>query len=256
MEGIKLLDEYGISDFYIFKFGIREYNQDILNGKLYLNTVDFFRELEEEQKHAKGVADQHDSCLLTQNGRLEIQDKSDNAIVGTIDFNSSILKLCGDKLLFCLYLMVRNNVTSAYIGDNGNSLCVEAGFSEQQRKDIKEHSPLADSALLIPTTSNLIRNIRKAALSNGSKVKLGKVKYGTHVLTPALMDFIIDDMERVAFYKHTFFSPQQEYRMLFDPMLLRNGHFLDFEKPDDSLHLFDIDKALNMRFVFKRPILR
>jgi len=256
MEWTDLLDKYNITDLFFFKFGKREYNQEIVDGKLYLNTVDFFRGLEDEQKRSRGVADKYDSCFFTSNGRLEIHDKSDDAVVGAIDFTSSMLKLCGDKLLFCLYTMGRSNIYNAYIGDKGESLFVEAQFTEQQKRDIMEHFPEANSALLIPNNCNLIRNIEKAALKNDGKLKSGKVRYReSKLLTLDLFDDLDEDTGRLAFYKDMFFSPQQEFRMLFDPMSLRDGNYLDFEKPDGNQHLFEIDELFNTRFVIKFSIL-
>lgn len=253
--GLELLEKYNIHSLMAIKFGKKAHNKDILDGKLYLNTVEYFRDLEESKLVTRGIGDSDDSCFVLSNGHLEIYDDKNGDRIMTVPFTKGKHKTCGDKNLFCLYIMDRDNIKKAYIGENGKALFIEAGFTEQQKADIMRLLNNPESALFILNEKDFMASIIEAVKQKGSKCTFRRVTYrDNRCLTPDYVESYGADNESMTFYKDVFFSPEHEFRICFESMDLREEHFLDCKPIKGNIFLLDIDKAFDSRFLVRYTI--
>jgi hypothetical protein len=253
MDNEAILKEYSIDPFIAFKFHKREYNQDTMDGRLYLNNIEFFRKLEEEQNEKRGIADKEDSCFVIQNGTIMVLGEN-HEWKHVVDFQNGREELCSNYLLFCLYSLGREDIDEVYLSDDGKFINVAYRFTDTQKRDIKDHFQDADSVLVI-SNGNFLINIKRAAEKKGSKITGRKVVYrnNSHE-TEEYRNSRAENPQNMVFYKDKFFESQKEFRILFEPMELRDGHYLYFEKVQNGMYLIDIEQAVNGKFIVQYAI--
>lgn len=214
----------------LIKFQSEERIKSLQQGKIYMNTLAYYRKLEEETGDVR-VGDSFEGMFHVKKGELVFPDEGE-----VIELNDELIKTSySDGFVFCLF---------------GVKPSIEKfEFTEDQ---IREITGFGDTALLILDVPEFERRIIKAAKAEGFEIYKGFVKYYDETRDSAsVMIPLLSGMHNVAYYKRKMYEYQQEYRFFVYAESDKRDH-LELEIGDIS----DISRMMKTSSMLKAKIVK
>lgn len=180
-----------IVGFPLIKFQSEERIKSLQQGKIYMNTLAYYRRLEEKTGDVR-VGDSFEGMFHVVEGKLIFPDEGE-----VIELNNELIKTSySDGFVFCLF-GVKPSATNFE-------------FTEDQ---IREITGFGDTALLIVDVPEFERRVVKAAKDAGFEIYKGFVRYYDEKTDSGDMIIsLLSGMHNVAYWKRKMYEYQQEYR--------------------------------------------
>lgn len=182
----------------LFKFFSREeYRDDFLKGRLYFNSLNYFRKAEVPDIFKQN--DPYECCKIFQPNSIKIffgqQELKDLAGPVSICYNDDVLK----SYIMC-FSTIRFDSQKQYA--SLDDLKRDVLFSEKMINYGKH-------AVVIPRMELFVERLKKAALKKNLDFAMGPVNYYDFA-----KDNVLDEYPKNAFRKRREFSYQREFRFL------------------------------------------
>ena len=251
---------------YFLKFSKREYLEQFNKKALYFSNAETLRGIEENNK-IKGQGDRLEGTMRVFATNAELRDPDTGKIVR--QFGNSILNVVMEppnKMpVFCLFSVYKKD---CIIDDEGH---YHIHLSDKIKQTIHDHFPNANSVAVIPNPSNFISEIENSIgyrmesdnvhyfkIENGVSpgqgiapvLDLEMIKYLTNsdpfdYSKPWSFSFTVDMAYRHLFCKDTFFSDEQEYRIVLPEESINIGktYPVDF---CEQIEIYDLDEFYSM----------
>lgn len=180
-----------IVGFPLIKFQSEERIKSLQQGKIYMNTLAYYRRLEEKTGDVR-VGDSFEGMFHVVEGKLIFPDEGE-----VIELNNELIKTSySDGFVFCLF-GVKPSATNFE-------------FTEDQ---IREITGFGDTALLIVDVPEFERRVVKAAKDAGFEIYKGFVRYyDEKTASGDMIISLLSGMHNVAYWKRKMYEYQQEYR--------------------------------------------
>ncbi len=219
----------------------KEWAEDLYNGKLFMNTVKFFRELE-EKTGKRGQGDRHELLqrLKLTNGRI-INNDTNEVFLEFSAANATIeIKGDQDKYLYCISGITIDDLELSGLGKS--SVEFKLPFTEQLieslKKDFGEHVVLVSGPGFRQKINNLINEGKVQAV-------FGKVKYCEPNTLQRMEAFNTFSAERFL-YKDIDLAYQKEYRLAVGKEFVKDNYF-NIGSLKDISYICKIDDLVNYR---------
>lgn len=244
----ELKDFLGEQPIFFIKFvNKKEYAEDIVNGKLFMNKVAYYRELEEKsQKKGQGDKEELKNKIHGFDGILTSQDKSMSIpIKGNINFEFNEDK---DTPIFCLMgIKIDDLEISGY-----NDASVKLIFKYDKEKIENLKNDFGKYAVII-NPIKLEENISKSLKEANKNWIFGEVRYRGINDFDRIQSFSKQDATRFL-YKDKYFKYQKEYRLAIDE-IIEDTKIIEIGQLKDSTIIMEVDsleKGLEFVINFKR----
>lgn len=137
-----MLAKGGIKMF--IKYGSEEHLQTLMEqGEMFFNPCKYFRELEAEQL-LKGIGDRNDGGIVTDDGKIVLQDRQGKFYFAEKQSVAFIVPRCLDTPTFCIKQAEKPSITL------------------QERENLKVQFPNHTHALIIEDEHSLLQNIAES----------------------------------------------------------------------------------------------
>ena len=185
--------------------------ESMQKGTLYLNTLEYFRSLEEKLK-VKGMGDVNEGRFVLNNLDLKICDNETGNLVFTGMSKQSFITAQEDseKHVLCTSYI---DFGSLEIFEEGEDYFkANIAFTEEEKGEFKKY--FGEYALII-SFADFINNIKAAFKEQGIDSVSGKVKYSDFSTNymDRLNPFIHNNSDKY-FWKDLYFKNQKEYRLV------------------------------------------
>ncbi len=219
--------EHLVSELPLIKFQSKENIDSIRQGKIYMKTLKWYREHENENGDTI-VGDEYEALWFLRDAEIIFPDINEIVKVS----NEAIHTTFSNDFVFCMF------------GIYPKKDCFE--YSEEQKAEL---ASFGDTALLITNKNEFIKRMVIAAKREKMKLYAGFVSYynpGTDNANMILS--LIDGMHNIAFWKRNRYSLQQEYRFLLHSPNTDKDHFiLEIGDISDISVVMKTSSALNAR---------
>ncbi len=224
--------------FFVKVFDRKDYAESMLDGKLYMNRLSYFRKMEEID--AVNRADKHEAVvgwLQPQQARLTLNGHEfDPATMsGPISLQ---MNRHNNLNVYCLY--------AAHSGEYENFTVEEYPLFKKQLEISEECKNLGEYAVVITSAKEFIHRITESVKKCGYGMGAGLVDY----YDPEQFSGFFDE-DKAAFQKRIEYQHQREYRFSLDTGLDgENAIHLDIGDIRDIAHICnveDINKGLEIR---------
>ena len=182
----------------LFKFfSCEEYRDDFLRGRLYFNSLNYFRK--NEASDVFGQNDPYECCKIFQPNSIKVS-------LGPLELNdlAGPVSICGVDDVLKSYIMsfstIRVDLQKKYT--SLEDLKRDVLFSEKMIK-------YGEHAVVIPRVELFVERLRKAALKEGYDFAKGPVNYYDFS-----KDNVSNEYPQIEFQKRREFSYQREFRFL------------------------------------------
>jgi len=238
--GKKLGEIKGFNKFDFFvKFVQSKFANDIVEGKLFMNNLQHYIDLEEKTRK-KGQGDKFEGAEVYK-GDLFIMMGED--VVGTSKGYVTISDINVGKIaVFCCTRFTENDFVIIDTDSKQETITVNLDISENDKNHIMEN--FGDKAVLLP---NRFPNIvKEAAKEQGIMIANKDVKYENYN--------VYDERRRLAFetghvdivfYKDDFFKSQKEYRIAITDQLIEKNTTFTVGQLHDFNSIHDTKEFLN-----------
>ena len=216
-----------INGFPLIKFKNTRIINSLKSGKIYLNSLKWFREYENELGDVV-VGDSYEGMLHINEGELIIKEtgehhKLNDTIIPTVLSNSYV---------FCM----------TYIDPKNDKF----EFDDEQKEELRN---FGDAALVILDSEEFLARIKKAAEEKGYKIYFNKVHYYDEKVDWAdIFISLIQGTHNIAFWKRKAYSNQQEFRIVIPVEDYTEDHIeLDIGDISDISKIFTTEQVLTMQ---------
>ena len=185
--------------------------ESLQKGNLYMNTLRFFKRLEEETK-IKGMGDKNEGSMILSELRIKLYDYVTKKLVyeGPASTSATTMEEDLQKHVFCMSYL---DFDCLKIIEEGTDFVKTIfSFSDEKKKDFEESF---GKYVMVISCADFINNVRKAFEKENIVWAGDKVKYS---------DFSINYMNRLEdymnnrsgkhFWKDKCFEKQKEYRVI------------------------------------------
>lgn len=222
--------------------------ESLQKGVLYMNTLRFFKELEEKTK-VKGMGDKDEASTILTELDVKFYDYETNELVykGTAGRGSITSEEDLQKHVFCLSYLDFGSLE--IIEEGTNFVKTIFNFSDKQKKEFVESF---GKHVMVISCSDFINNISNSFKKRSIAWAADKVKYS---------DFKINYMDRLQdhinnrsgkyFWKDRYFENQKEYRVIVlnrdsdDPIQINIGDLTN------KSFITSTEELFNNRFYFE-----
>lgn len=216
-----------IKGFPLIKFKSSEIIESLRSGKIYLNSLKWFREYENESGDMV-VGDSYEGMLHINDGELIIKETGEHQRL-----NDTILPtVLSDSYVFCMtYIDPRND---------------KFEFTDEQKEELVQ---FGDTALIILDSDAFISRVKKAAEEKGYKIYFNNVHYYDETNDWAdIFISLIPGTHNIAFWKRKTYRNQQEFRMVIPVERYTEDHIeLDIGNISDISEVFTTQQVLTMQ---------
>jgi hypothetical protein len=189
--------------FFVKTFEKQDHANDFLDGTLYMNTLNYFKSLEDT---GDGRDDRCESATA-----LFQSNKIINIDINGIKVNPSDLV---DRVVIHKHSLLAKHVFCLHAGCvDGAKQCTTAAFKRQLRIPPKNIS-LGQVSVLITDVNNFLEKVKNAVILQNMNMRRRLVEY----YNPNKINGIFPD-ENAAFQKRKCFSHQKEFRFLIESNL-------------------------------------
>ena len=228
--------------FYLKFTGCKEWGQDILNGNLFMNTIEYFRELE-LKTGIQGQGDRNELKCTFDIFEVKIIDKQTNQIVCTLPKGvfSTEFKSDKDIKLFCLTGITLDDLEVGDYDEDKANLIFPFSIEdvEQIKQDFGEYVVLIDG-------KKFRQAIHKAANDKNLGMVFEKVIYCEPNTLQRIKAFEKGTEDRFL-YKDILFEYQKEYRLAAN-LPSKQDNYYEIGDISDFAHIFTIEEFLNLEF--------
>ena len=228
-------------DFLAKFFEKQKYADDFLRGKLFANTISYFKELESDDGKGDNlegaIVSRLDDGIITLVATIEETGETREQILTGGDLAAPFVmspKWFDHIKVLCMY--------ADYCGDFRD--ISDDNFSDLKKhiKISKECIKLGRHAIVITNTLELLRRVEVSASQRGYKIRHGLVTY----YDPKVGTPVTRRPEDTMFFKRKEFEYQSEYRLAIDTgtqnscaITLDIGDISDIAIPIDTLDMID-----------------
>lgn len=219
-----------VKGFPLIKFKNKEIIDSLQNGILYLNSLKWFRDYENEVGDII-VGDSYEGMLHINEGKLVMKETGE-----VFDLNDALIPTTSSNAyVYCM----------TYI----NPKVENFEFNDAQKKEIKE---FGDTALLILDSDEFIKRVMSAAEKKGYKIYFNCVNYyDENIDVVNVWVSLFQGSHNIAFWKRKSYEHQQEFRFV----------IVDEECVDDHIELEigdirDISKVLGTEQILNAEVER
>lgn len=219
-----------IIGFPLIKFQSEDRIKSLQQGKIYMNTLAYYRKLEEKTGDVR-VGDSFEGMFHVVEGKLVFPEEGE-----ILELNNELIKTSySDGFVFCLF-GVKPSATNFE-------------FAEEQ---VKEITGFGDTALLIVDVPEFEKRVVKAAKDAGFEIYKGFVRYYDETTDSGDMIIsLLSGMQNVAYWKRKMYDYQQEYRFFAYSETIKKDH-LELEIGDIS----DISLMMKTSSMLKAKIVK
>lgn len=243
----ELTDFFGEQPLFFIKFlDKKEYAEDISNGKLFMNKIGYYRELEEKtQNKGQGDIGELKNRIQGFDGTLTSKEKGISIpIKGNIDFEFNEDK---DTPIFCL---VGIKIKDLEI-DKYNDTYVKLIFKYTKEEIINLKCDFGKYAVIINAVK-FKENIFKLLEQRNKNWLFGEVRYRGINDLDRINSFSNQDLTRFL-YKDKYFEYQKEYRLVIDESI-ESTKIIDIGQLKDStivMEVEELEKGVGLELNFK-----
>ncbi len=185
--------------------------ETLQKGNLYMNTLGFFKKLEEETK-IKGMGDKNEGSIIFTNLHLKFFDNYTNELVYEGPASKSTITMEEDlqKHVFCMCYLDFGNLE--IIEEGVDSVKTLFNFTNEQKKDFVDNF---GKYVMFISCTDFINHVREKFEEENIDWAADKVKYSDFSIN--YMDRLEDYMSNRSgkyFWKDKFFEKQREYRFV------------------------------------------
>mgnify|MGYP001010098224 CR=1 FL=1 len=225
--------------------------ESLQKGTLYMNTLKFFKELE-EKTNIKGMGDKDEGSTILTELNLKFYDYETNELVYEGAASRSAITMGEDlqKHVFCMCYLDFGSLE--IIEEGTDYVKATFSFSDEQKQDFVESF---GQYVLVISCNDFLNSVKEAFKKESIDWATDKVKYS---------DFSINYMNRLEdyinnrngkyFWKDKFFEKQKEYRLIVlnrdsdDPIQLDIGDLTTHSFITSTEELFNNRFYLEVRF--------
>lgn len=214
-----------IKGFPLIKFKSEEIIKSLQGGKIYLNSLKWFRDYENENGDTL-VGDNYEGMLHVNDGQLINKETGEH-----ISLNDNLISTTSSNaFVYCM----------TFISPNIN----EFTFSELQKEDLKT---FGDTALVILDSEEFINRIKQKAAENGYSLLCNIVQYYDEETDNANIWFsLLNNIDNIAFWKRKSYSHQQEFRFVISNAECIEDHIeLEIGDISDISEVYKTEQVLN-----------
>lgn len=218
-----------VKGFPLIKFQNSKRIEQLQNGLIYMNSLEWFRNHENEKGDIV-VGDSFEAMFHVNAGRLALPDTGEAIEIKDQLISTSV----SDDYAYCMF------------GVNPYSDSFK--FTNEQKENIME---FGDTALLILDKDEFVNRIRKVALQEGDEVYAGFVRYYDEKQDSAnLIISLLSGMHNIAFWKRDKYAYQQEFRFLVHAQGCKDDHLeLNIGDIRDISKVFKTSDILNAQVI-------
>jgi len=238
--GKKLGEIKGFSKFDFFvKFVQSKFANDIVEGKLFMNNLQYYIDLEEDTRK-KGQGDRFEGAEVYK-GDLFIMMGED--VIGTSEGYVTIKDInVGKVAVFCCTRFTENDFVIVDTDSNQETITVNLDINENDKNHIIEN--FGDKAVLLPNRFPNI--IKEAAREQGIIIANKDVKYVNYnVYDERRREAFETGHQDIVFYKDDFFKSQKEYRIAITDRLVEKNTTFTVGKLNDFNSIRDTKEFMN-----------
>ncbi len=218
--------------FYLKFVKSKEYADELINGKFFANTPEYFRKLELETGE-RGQGDSHELLSIIECFNIQFIGSNNSTFdfklpkaKATFQFESdnNIPMVCFVGITVKDLLLVSANETQAEF---------KLPFSNNELSTIKDR--FGEYCVVFEPTE-LLRNIESFSCKNNLTYAFKKIEYCSQHTKERIEAFAKDSIDRF-YYKDEDLAYQNEYRLIFD-MDIPDDHKIIFDKFSEKINKF------------------
>lgn len=197
------------------------YAQDILKGKFYANTAEYFRNLEIKSGE-RGQGDKNELLQVMQTINVNFFDYDSKSLLFGIPTATTYLKYNDDEnipLVCFVGIPIRQ---MKIISQNKNEVIFKFPFTKNEYKKIEEK--FGTYCVLIEGEM-LLEKIQRHSTNNGIAYVFKNINYCSSNFCNKITSYITPSIDRF-FYKDKDLSYQREYRLIFNTTVSED-HYID-----------------------------
>ena len=219
--------EHLVAGFPLIKFQSSANIASIRQGKIYMKTLKWYREHENENGDTI-VGDEYEALWPLREAEITFPDTNEFIKVS----NETIHTTFSNDFVFCMF-----------------GVCPPKTHFEYSETQKSELTAFGDTALLITDKNEFIKRMIVAAKKENMKLYAGFVRYyDPEADNMNMILSLMDGMYNIAFWKRKRYSLQQEYRFLLHSPNTDKDHFiLDIGDISDISIVMKTSSALNAR---------
>ena len=192
----------------LMKFGKKGDLESLQCGTVYMKNLQYYIDLEKATDD-EDVGDEFDGLMPINDVVLSIHTTDTQELITQFKTANVTMNLGYCKCpVFCVFMLDYSNHTKETLV--GDKLTVRYDFSDEQRQ--RFHS-FGDHVLLITNTDEFLARLKKGFLGAGISFTRNHVNYYDGNTSQHIQD-VQKDNSRIAFWKRSKYSYQQEYRIL------------------------------------------
>lgn len=192
----------------LVKFLREKFLQDLLDGKLFMNKLGTFIEMEEKGK--KGQGDKYEAALITRITNGTVMLAGTDKVIGTLKTGEIIERYDNAKKvpIFCCTDMTGDNFE--VVSENESSITVKVNVDKEQRDKLL--IDFGDKAVVLP--NDFIGRVGRKLEQQNLQLAFGNTIYVDNGIGDEMRKKAFDDgNHEMFFWKDDFFKYQQEYRL-------------------------------------------
>lgn len=224
----------------------REYAESILNGDLYMNNVQYYRDYEEKLKR-KGLGDKDELVQRINFESLQLtpisnSKKNSKDVIKLKNTNSRFFyKEDSDIPMYCMMGLTINDFEVKEV--NNDRVILKIKLQGLEIKDLI--NDFGKYVTVINYCEFMGRIITKSE-ENKIPVVYGKVKYCEENREERVMSFFYNSKDRF-FYKDLFFKYQKEFRIITGKDAIENN-FYKIGRLDEIVKIYETNNIMEMLF--------
>lgn len=216
-----------IKGFPLIKFKSEEIINSLQGGKIYLNSLKWFRDYENENGDTI-VGDNYEGMLHVNDGELINKETGEH-----ISLNDNLISTTSSNAFVYCMTFISPSID-------------EFTFSELQKEDLKT---FGDTALVILDSEEFINRIKQKAAENGYSLLCNTVQYYDEENDNAnIWISLLNNINNIAFWKRKSYSHQQEFRFVISADKCKEDHIeLEIGDISDISKVFKTEDVLNFK---------
>ena len=216
-----------IKGFPLIKFKSEEIINSLQGGKIYLNSLKWFRDYENENGDTI-VGDNYEGMLHVNDGELINKETGEH-----ISLNDNLISTTSSNAFVYCMTFISPSID-------------EFTFSELQKEDLKT---FGDTALVILDSEEFINRIKQKAAENGYSLLCNTVQYYDEENDNAnIWISLLNNINNIAFWKRKSYSHQQEFRFVISADKCTEDHIeLEIGDISDISKVFKTEDVLNFK---------
>ncbi|MGX8791725.1 hypothetical protein ACW0TQ_08090 [Oceanobacillus sp. M60] len=217
------------------KFTSKKYVNDLENGKLFMNNIGYFIDLEKEYKK-KGVGDKREAAYVSLPDKIYIQDPETKKILMKSTNAEIILRHERSKEVPIFCFTKFNSEDFVLFEEQEDYLSFKIDIGEDKKKFLE----FGDTAIILPDkfTDLLISEAEK----KDTVARVAPVEYKTFIdKDKSSSDLFQKAKIQMYYWKHVDFSHQREMRFVLPATFVENNYIFQMDNLKDQIHARPIE---------------